>query len=97
MIYCFLVLGSQAGTAQENADDQRLLRAIADWCRTCLAEELAAERWQGEVCILLIVALEAPTTDAFAATVDTLIDEYAAKTAADETLGKKSPRVALNR
>ncbi len=83
--YCFLVLGWQAGAAQENAADQRLLRAIADWCRTRLAEELAAERWQGKVRVLSIVTLEAPTTDALAATVDTLIDEYAAKAAADKS------------
>lgn len=83
--YCFLVLGWQAGTAQENAADQRLLRAVADWCRTHLAEELAAARWQGKVRVLSIVALEAPTTDALAATVDALIDEYADKAAADKS------------
>lgn len=83
--YCFLVLGWQAGAAQGSAADQLLLRAIADWCRTHLAEELAAERWQSKVRILSIIALEAPATDALAATVDTLIDEYAGTAAADKS------------
>ncbi|MBO3708761.1 MAG: hypothetical protein J5X21_20580 [Candidatus Accumulibacter sp.] len=82
--FCFLVLGWQAGVAQGGAADQLLLRAVADWCRTRLAEELGAERWQGKVRVLSIVALEAPTTDELSATVEKLIDQYDAEAASDK-------------
>jgi hypothetical protein len=49
-----------------------------------VAEEVAAERWQGKVRVISIVALEAPATEELAAAVGELIDEYDADPAADK-------------
>ncbi|KFB69053.1 toll/interleukin-1 receptor domain-containing protein [Candidatus Accumulibacter vicinus] len=75
--FCFLVLGWQAGEA--SGDAPRLLRTVAEWCRTRLAAELGADGWQARVRVISIVALEAERTDELANTVDELIEAYDAE------------------
>lgn len=48
--FCFLVLGWQAGSADDNA--ARLLRAVTEWCRMRLAAELGTSEWQGKVRVI---------------------------------------------
>lgn len=72
--FCFLVLGWQAGRADDKA--ARSLRVVTEWCRMRLAAELGGREWQGKVRVISIVALEADRIDELTSTVDDLIEEH---------------------
>jgi hypothetical protein len=72
--FCFLVLGWQAGSADDNA--ARLLRVVTEWCRMRLAAELGTGEWQDKVRVISIIALEAVRTEGLTSTVDDLIEEH---------------------
>lgn len=90
--FCFLVLGWQAG---KTVVDEAVLRAVADWCRSRLGEELGASGRQAKIRVISILALESERIDELTSDVERMIDEYDMETGFH--LGELDPLAAVRR